>query len=197
MFFFFPFATEQAAETASRKQPQYGALPLLPAPKSAFTLERPGEHSFGSAFGQAGELAAGLLKQALSSLTSSMTALGNRANALFAQVAATLAFQRMASDAASFFGMFLPGFAQPAPQNGFAGSWIAPAPQPPLFSAFGLPGLANPWAGNPWALFTEATAMWTNFLLPATAPRRSPYNAPAPFTTTFAFPGFAWNFTFG
>ncbi len=197
MFFFFPFAAEQAAAPALWKLPQYSALPLLPAPKSAPARERPGETSLGGAVAQAGQLAVGLLKQALTSLASSMTALGNRANTLFAQVAATLAFDRMARDTASFFGMFLPGFAQPGPLTGFAGSWIAPAPQPPLFSSFGLPVLANPWAGNPWALFTEAAAMWTSFLMPAMSPRPSTYYAPAPVTTAFALPGFAWNFRFG
>jgi hypothetical protein len=192
MFFFFPFTTELAAAPASRKPPLYTPLPLLPAPKSAV------EDSLGGAVSQAGQVAVDFLKQALSSLTASMTALGNRANALFAQVAATLAFDRLARDTASFLGMFWPGFAKPLPQTGFAGGWLAPSPELPLYPSFGLPGFAaNSRAGNPWALFTEAAAMWTNFLMPATSPRRSSYYAPAPFTTTFALPGCAWNFTFG
>ncbi len=196
MFFFFPYTTELPAAPASRKLPRYGALPLLPAPRSAF--QRPGEISFGATVSQAGEFAVDFLKQALNSLTSSMTALGNRANALFAQIAAALAFERLARDTASFFGMFWPGFASPWPQTGAAGAWLAPTPQPALLSAFGLPGFAsNPWAGNPWALFTESAAMWTSFLMPAAPQRPSFYNAPAPVTSAFALPGCAWNFTFG
>ncbi len=192
MFFFFPFTTELAAAPASRKPPLFKPLPLLPAPKSAV------EDSLGGAVSQAAQVAVDFLKQALSSLTSSMTALGNRANALFAQVAAALAFDRLARDTASFFGMFWPGLAKSWPRSGFAGPLIAPTPEFSLYPSFGFPSFSgNPRAGNPWALFTESAAMWTSFLVPATSPRRSSYYAPAPVTTTFALPGCTWNVTFG
>ncbi len=195
MFFFFPFAAEPAA---FERSPQYKRLPLLPAPKSARPQEWTAEYSLGSAVSEAGNFAVDLLKRALSSIASSMTALGNRANALFTQVAAALAFERLARDTASFFGMFWPGFALPLPQTGFAGAWLAPTPQPALYPSFGVPGFgANPCAGNPWALFAEAATMWTSFWMPATPQRRSSFSAPAPVTTTIGLPGFSWNFTVG
>ncbi len=200
MFYFFPFALEPAATAVSRRVPQYKRLPLLPAPQSAPTRARP-ENGFASAVAEAGNLAVDLLKRALSSMASSMTALGNHANALFTQVAAALAYERMARDAASFFGMFWPGLAQPRQQLGFAGPWIAPAPQPPLFACFGLPGLqTNPWPlnpwPNPWGALTESLDMWTSVWAPAKPPqRRSSHGAPS--TATFALPGFSWSVTLG
>ena len=94
MFYFFPFALEPAATAVSQRVPQYKRLPLLPAPQSAPTRARP-ENGFASAVAEAGNLAVDLLKRALSSMASSMTALGNHANALFTQVAAALAYERM------------------------------------------------------------------------------------------------------
>jgi len=196
MFFFFPFAAEPA--DAFQRSPQYKPLPLLPAPHNARPQVQSAEYSMGNAVSEAGNLAVELKKRALASITSSMTALGNRANALFTQVAATLAFERMARETASFFGMFWPGFAQPRLQPGFAGAWIAPTAEPTLYAPFGVPGFAaNPWAGNPWALFADAATKWTSFWMPAAAQRRSSFLAPAPATATIALPGCSWSFAFG
>jgi hypothetical protein len=200
MFYVFPFALEPAARAVSRRVPLYKALPLLPAPQSARTRAQP-ENGFAGAVAGAGNLAVDLLKRALSSMASSMTALGNHANALFTQVAAALAYERMARDAASFFGMFWPGLAQPRQQPSFAGSWIAPALQPPLFACFGLPGpQANPWPlnpwPNPWGTLTGPLDMWTSLWAPAKAPQRGRSRG-APVTATFALPGFSWSVTLG
>lgn len=196
MFFFFPFVAEPAA--ASPRVPQYKPLPLLPAPQSARRSAQP-ENGLTNAVAQAGNLAVDLLKQALSSMASSMTALGNRANALFAQISAAFAYERMAREAVTFFGMFVPGFAQPRPPLGFAGPWLAPAQQPPLFACFGLPGFpANPSPLNPWGTFTEALGMWTSLWAPAPSPqRRSTGGMKNPVTTTFALPGFSCSVTLG
>ncbi len=198
MFFFFPFVLEPAAVPARPRVPRSKALPLLPRPQSARAEVRP-EFALAGAVSVAGSLAVDLLKRALTAIASSMTALGNRANALFAQVAGALAFERMAREAAPFFGMFWPGFARPKPQSGFAGPWIAPAQEPPLLAFFGLPGLqANPWPLNPWGMFADAAGMWSSVWLPSTTPqRRSPYGAPAPVTATFAMPGCSFSFTLG
>jgi hypothetical protein len=198
MFLFFPFALESSTAPVSQRVPQYKPLPFLPQPQSARAQVQP-ENGLASAVSSAGNLAVDLLKKALSSIASSMTALGNRANALFSQVAAALAFDRMARQAASLFEMFWPGFALPKPQMGFAGPWTAPALQQPLFAGFGLPGFqASPTPLNPWGAVTEALDMWTNIWAPAKAPqRRSTYGTAAPVTTTFAFPGFAWSLTLG
>ncbi|MGO9486657.1 MAG: hypothetical protein ACLPX9_19125 [Rhodomicrobium sp.] len=196
--FFFPFVLEPVAVPARPRVPQSKALALLPQRQSARAEVRP-EFALAGAVSEAGSLAVDLLKRALTAIASSMTALGNRANALFAQVAGALAFERMAREAASFFGMFSPGFAQPKRRLGFAGPWIAPAQEPPLLASFGLPGLqANPWPLNPWGMFADALGMWSSVWLPATTPqRRSLYGAPAPITTTFAVPGCSFSFTLG
>jgi hypothetical protein len=189
MFFLFPFVAEPAAAPASQHAPRYMPLPLLPEPQSA----RAPESGLASAVSQAGSLAVDLLKRALSSMASSMTALGNRANALFSQVVAGLAYERMMRETASLFGMFLPAFAQPKPRLGFSGPWATPAGVPALPASFGLPGFQPLF--NPWGALTETLDMWTSLWMPAApSQRRNPRGTPAPVSATFAFPGFSWTF---
>jgi hypothetical protein len=197
MFFLFPFVGEPAVAPALGRAQQYMTLPLLPQPHSARAKARP-ENGLADAVSQAGSLAVELLKRALSSMTSSLTALGNHANALFSQVAAALAYERMARETASFLGAFWPGFAQPRALPSFAGPWIAPA-GPPLFACFGLPQKQlTPALPNPWGAFTEAFDMWTSLWAPAAAPqRRHSSGTTSPVTATFGVPGFTWSFTLG
>jgi|SRR5208337_918005 len=196
MFFFFPFASEPAAAPASQKLTHYSALPMLPAPRTPRLEDRAAPDGIGNAIFEAGQFAVDLLRRALGSFTSSLTALSSRANALFAQVAANLAFERAMRDTAASFGVSWPGFGQQQPQSGFApGTWYKATP----LSPFALPGFPmNPWAANPWSFFTEAVDMWASFWLPSAAPqRRSPYGSPAPLTATAGLPGFSWSFTLG
>jgi hypothetical protein len=186
MLFFFPFAVEPAAGPARTAQ---WPLPMLPAPRGARGPAERSEQGFANAISEAGQLTADLLKQALGSLTSSMTALGNRANAFFAQIAAALAFDRIARDTASFFGMVWPGLGATPPPLAFAGPWAAAFPNLAPYSAFGLPA-----AANPWALFAQAANMWTSLWLPASPPART---RPAPVMATSWVPGFDLSFMFG
>lgn len=173
MYFFFPFAAEPAAAPASQKLPQYKALPMLPTPRDT-PGERSGSAGFGGAIAEVGNMAVELLRRALTSLATSLTALGSRANAFFAQLAAALAFDRAARDTAASFGMSWPPFGQPLPQTGFAtGPWFAPLQAPFQTSPFGVPGFStDSLSGNPWAPFTEAFESWTSLWMPAPAPQR-------------------------
>ena len=193
MFFLFPFVAEPAAAPASQSAPRYKPLTLLPEPQSVRAQTRP-ESGLTSAVSQAGSLAVDLLKRALSAMASSMTALGNRANALFSQAVAWLAYERMMRETASLFGMFFPALAQlqPQPRFGLSGPWATPAGVPALPASFGLPGF-QPF--NPWDALTETLDMWTSLCMPAApSQRRNPRSTPAPVTVTFAFPGFSWTF---
>ena len=192
MFFLFPFVAEPAAAPASQHAPRFWLLPLLPEPQSAHAQTRP-ESGLASAVSQAGSLAVDLLKRALSAMASSMTALGNRSNALFSQAVAWLAYERMMRETASLFGMFLPAFAQPKPGFGFASPWATPAGVPALPASFGLSGFQP--LSNPWGALTETLDMWTSLWMPAApSQRRNTRNTPAPVNATFAFPGFPWTF---
>jgi hypothetical protein len=170
MFFFLPFIA--APEPASASVLQRTVLPLLPASRTA-RAGQPAEAGLPGAISEAGNAAVSLLKRALASMASSMTALGNRANALFGQVAAALAFQRMARQTAELFGAFWPGFAQGTPRYGFAAPWMGLAPQPGLSGSFGLPGFdANLWPLNPLNAVNQALGMWAGFFAPAASHRR-------------------------
>ncbi len=204
MFFFFPFAAEPASAPASGKVPEFRSLPMLPAPASreVRNIARPGKDGPGNAIFEAAQIAMDLLRRAIAALTSSLTALGSRTSALFAQVSANLAFDRAARDTASSFGMSWPGSVLQGAGTGFdPAGWFAPFQQPAPVSAFGFPGIpANPFAGNPFSLFTEALDMWTGFLMPAAPPKRPAPNThavPAPATATITFPGGSWSFTWG
>lgn len=198
MLFLFPFAIDSAAAPASSRPVRQRTLPMLPAPNSARSQARPGEYALVSAISEAGPLAADLLRQAIGALTSWLAALGNQANAFFAQIATFVAFDRFARDMASFWGAVGPGFASPQWPAGFAGFCPAPARQPSLNPFFGLSSYsANPAPANPWALFAEAANMWTSFWLPTPAPKRPEPTRFAPLATTVLFPGFAWSFTPG
>ncbi|MGO9460939.1 MAG: hypothetical protein ACLP1W_12630 [Rhodomicrobium sp.] len=197
MFFFFPFAAESAAAPVSLKLAQRSALPMLPAPRDFRSGYGAPPHDIASAISEAGQFSVDLFRRALGSLTSSLTALSSRANALFAQVAASLALERAMRDTAASFGVSWPGFGLQQPQSGFAPStWYKPYREPAPLSPFALPGFPmNPWAANPWSFFTEAVDMWTNVWLPSAAPQRR--STPAPVTATAGFPGFSWSFTLG
>ena len=91
MFFFFPFNTESQSSSSAKTLP---LLPFLPAPASARTNPRRTERAC-----DIGDFAVDFLRQTIVAFTSSLTALGNAANALFAQTTAVLATDRVARDA--------------------------------------------------------------------------------------------------
>jgi hypothetical protein len=169
---------------------------MLPAPL-AEGEQLPGGHEFAGAVAEAGRIALDLLRRALTSIMSSLTALGSRANALFAQIAASLAFERAARETAASFGPKF--FEQRWPRGDLGnGAWSPLLASMSRFSP-GLPTFGmNPWAENPWTLFANTMEAMTNFWLPQAAPRRGgPSATPAPVTVSFALPGCAWSFTFG
>jgi hypothetical protein len=196
VFFFFPFALEPASPGPVHYKP----LPMLPAP-SGWRREEAAETAFADAMASAGYLAAGLLRHALISITSSLTALGNQANMLFSQVAAALAFDRLARQAASFSGISWPYFGPYFPQPArAAGLWPAPFQYPAWYSPAAIPiWPVNLWA-NPWSALTEAFAVWANVWAPSVAQRRPTSSAlveKPPFTATLSVPGFSWSVTLG
>jgi hypothetical protein len=197
VLFFFPFALEPASQSLVDHKP----LPMLPASRGRREAERAAETAFADMIGQGGNLTADLLRRALIAMTSSLTALGNQANLLFSQIAATLAFDRMARQAASFFGTSWPPFAPYLPhQMWAAGLWPAPFQNTAWYSAAATPAWpANFWA-NPWPGLTEAFTAWANIWMPAVPqhrPSSSASDAKAPFSTTLSAPGFSWSVTLG
>jgi len=189
MFFFFPFYAESKPSYSGRSSPRFGTLPLLPAPASARSRDADRAGDFGG-FG------VDLIRQTISAFTSSLTALGNQANALFAQVAAALAFDRSARDTVSFIDAAWRGFGAPKAPTSLFGSWPSQTPDPMSFSPFLTQGF-NPLATNPWAAFAEGMNFWKNLWMPG-APQRNPYSfgssTPAkPFMTKVSTPwGFSW-----
>ncbi len=197
MFSFFPFYAESQAALNGRGASYAKTLPLLPASWSARTDSRAKDRT--SDFGGFG---IDLLRQVISALTSSLTALGNRANALFAQLTAALAFDRVARDTANFINTAFSGFglqsgARPSPFGAFRAS---PTQDAMSFSPF-LQGF-NPLAMNPWGAFAEGMNFWTSMWIPATA-QRNPFGfggnkAASPFMTKVSTPGgFSWGFAWG
>jgi hypothetical protein len=153
MFFFFPFAGMQTPSAGRSFSP----LPLLPAPKSFSSSASEGFNFWG--------FPAGFLRRSLETCMSSLTALGGRANALFAQVAAALAFDRIASSATAFVEAAFSGFG--APHGGLASfgfpwqaqDWLSNAPS-------AMSNAMSPWGANPWAAFSEGFAFWTDLWAP-------------------------------
>lgn len=144
MFFLFPFYTESRASSNGGGFSYSKTLPLLPAPGSARTSSRATDRAW-----DFGDFGVDLLRQVISAFTSSLTALGNRANALFAQLTAALAFDRVARDTVTFVNSAFSGFglssgARPSPFGAFR---MNPAQAPMSFSPFLMQGF-NPLAMN-------------------------------------------------
>jgi len=187
MFFFFPFAGVQAA--AGSGASRLAILPMLPAPGSASAdagLPGPGFDLWG--------VPAEVLRKSAGALMSSLTALGNSANAIFSQVAAALALDRVAGDTTAFLEAFF-GFGSSRFNPGaFASVWGG---QPA--------GCASPMQSfmNPWEAFAQSVDFWTKLWTPAApqgAPystgRKSPPSQPPAFTTKASTPGaFSWAFS--
>ncbi len=195
MFSFFPFVAEGGASSSSNSAMRKVTLPLLPAPGrgSARSSDPRYDLDFGG-------IALGLLRQTLSGFTSSLTALGNRANVLFAQVAAALAFDRVARDTAAFLQAAWSGFGMPrGNQSPFAFTRLGQSQDPMSFGGFPMQSFMNPLAGNPWGMFAESMNFWTSLWMPA-APfggsySRAPYN---PFAAMVNAPGgLKWGFAWG
>jgi hypothetical protein len=175
---------------------------MLPAPGGRQQEGPAAGAAFADAIAQSGYIAAGLLRYTLISITSSLTALGNQANLLFAQTATALAFDRMTRQAAALSGMGWPAPAPYFPQQIWA-AWLWPAPiQPPLwwFSPAAIPAWpANLW-GNAGPALTEAFTAWAKIWEPAMAPRSPAPGALGgrpPFTATLSLPGCSWSVTLG
>jgi hypothetical protein len=190
MFFFFPFNTESQSSSSAKTLP---LLPFLPAPASARTNPRRTERA-----GDIGDFAVDFLRQTIVAFTSSLTALGNAANALFAQTTAVLATDRVARDAVGFLnGNWFNFGAQKNPMSPFGP--YRQMQDPMSFFPFLTQGF-SPTAFNPWAAFSEGMNFWANMWMPA-APRRNPFgNAPGatPFAAKVSAPnGFTWGFSWG
>ncbi len=192
-FFFFPFYTGSQPSSNGRSSSEAKTLPLLPASGSAKRSANAG----GSA-GDFGEFALSLLQQTMAAFSASLTALGNQANALFAQLAATLALDRSMRSTASLFDGSLFGFgSQKARQGPFGFPLPGQAMNPMSFSPLLTQGF-SPWAVNPWGAFTDGMNFWQSMWMPS-APKRGPFgnSAAAPFTAKISAPngvsfGFSW-----
>ncbi len=182
MFFFFPFYTESQPSSNGGGSSSAKALPLLPAPGASRTSDRSWDF---------GDFAMDLLRQTIQVFTSSLTALGNQANALFAQITAALAFDRVTRDSAAFLNNAWTGLLSPNARTAPFGLYHGQDPM--SFSPFML-GNFNPWAMNPWAAFAEGMNFWTSLWMPA-APKRS---TSSPFMAKVSTPGgFTWGFSWG
>ncbi len=125
MFFFFPFAGMQPAADRSSSA---GPLPLLPKPKSASSSSSRAQPDLWG-------YSVDLLRGSISTFAQSLTAISSRANALFTQVAAALAFDRIARDSMAFFQAAMAGFGAPsARQSAFGFSWPSQQQDPMSFS---------------------------------------------------------------
>jgi hypothetical protein len=190
MFFFFPFGGMEAPFARDGSSGRT-TLPLLPAPRSAFESDNDAHRGFDVI-----DLSIGLLHRSIAALTSSLTALGNSANALFAQVASALALDRVTSDAAAFINAAFGGFGAPlAGQPSFGFPWAPFAQNLPSFSP---QSFMAPWAIDPWTAFAESFEFWTKMWMPM-APQSNPQSRSAdssPFTTKGPTPGaFSWAFS--
>lgn len=183
MVFFFPFYTEQSKPWAPDRGTSAKTLPLLPVPAKAAKRER-----------DLGDFVVDLLRQVISAFTSSLTALGNNANAYFAQVSAALAMDRAGRSTMQLFapraGFGMPG-TRPVAQQGF---------DPMSFSPMLTQGF-NPLAMNPWAVFTESLNFWASLWMPPFAqPAASSHGktSATPFMTKISTPyGFSFGFSWG
>ncbi len=195
MFFFYPFAAEGGASSNSGRARRTETLPLLPSPGRGYAHS--GAPRLDMDFGN---IALGLLRQTLSGFTASLTALGNRANALFAQVAAALAFDRVARDTAAFLQAAWGGFGVPgAGQTPFGFPRPGQSHDPMSFGSFPMQSFMTPWATNPWGMFTEGMNFWASLWMPAAPFGSSGTKMPAnPFTTMVSGPGgLKWGFSWG
>lgn len=167
MFFFFPFAgVQSAADRSSSAQ----LLPFLPKPKSASSSSSGAQPDFWG-------YSVDLLRGSISTFAQSLTAISSRANALFTQVAAALAFDRIARDSMAFFQAAMAGFGAPSVrQSAFGFSWPSQQQDPMSFSPM-LQGFSNPAAGNPWAAFSQGLDFWAQLWTPA--PQKSAPFKPA------------------
>jgi len=192
MFFFFPFYTESQSSSNGLGSSNAKTLPLLPAPASARTNPRTTDRAC-----DFGGFAVDLLRQTIAVFTSSLSALGNAANALFAQTTAAFATNRVAHDAAGFLNGNWFNFGAPKNPTSPFGSYRQ-MQDPMSFSPFLTQGF-NPMAFNPWAAFAEGMNFWASMWMPA-APQRNPFSsAPAtPFMAKVSTPnGFSWGFSWG
>ena len=164
MFFFFPFVAEGQASPVARQSPRAAALPLLPVPRAS----RPSEPR-GDVAPDLPTIGVDLVRQAMAAFTSSLTALGSRTNALFAQVAAGLALDRAARATAAAFGGGLPGIAPYAPRAVSLGSpWQIPTPAFPFAPQAPFMTL---WPEDPWVAFAQSIDFWAKLWIPAAAQR--------------------------
>jgi len=192
MFFFFPFNTESQSSSNGWGSSNAKALPLLPAPAGARMNPRRTERAW-----DFGDFSVDLLQRTMAAFTSSLTALGNAANALFAQTAAVLATDRVARDAAGFLnGNWFNFGAQKNPMSPFGA--YRQMQDPMAFSPFLTQGF-NPMAFNPWGAFAEGMNFWASMWMPAAQPR-SPFRSTpaAPFMAKVSAPnGLTWGFSWG
>jgi hypothetical protein len=179
MFFFFPVNDIAMA-----------APPTMGSPS-----RHSGQRSFGSVNESDADISVEIVRHALTSFMSSVTASGSRWSALFAQISAGLAMDRAVRDTASSFGTACGGlgFCE-LPWTFFPG--VARGKGPWHSS---VPPAMHAWTGNPWSLYCEGLAALSKVWFPA-FPEQGLAKIPhrrggAPFTAVFSVPGFTWGFT--
>lgn len=188
MFFFYPFDLQ--SQPLSNRAYGGGSLPLLPASGSAKTTLRGGLGAIDFE-----DFFVDLVRKTITAFTASLTALGNAANALFAQLTATLSWDRVARDNATFLG----GVFGAQKAQGLSFFPYRPDLQDPMaFSPLLTQGF-NPFAINPWTAFAEGLNFWASLWMPAAAQRVSQRNAPPQnFMAKVSTPnGFTWGFSWG
>jgi hypothetical protein len=210
MFPFLAFASaaqSQSASPSSRASVNYFAAPWAAAPLPKPEPVRPLD--FGDVF-------VDFLREAIAFWARHYEALGNRANLLFTQIAAALAFERAARETSAAVTQAYAAFGLKPPASAIP-QWSQPQLLAPLTS-FEPGSLAaqwtslNPWfnpaatkaAFDTWGAVAESFNVWTKIWQPAApqqtpAPQKSTALVPAkPFTATVTAPGgFNWAFSFG
>ncbi len=191
MFFFFPLLAQTQPQSPAPSRP------LLAAPRHRYQSGDATRSTFGLANEDLAGLGVDLVRRALLSFTSSLTALGNHSNALFAQVAAALAIDRAARATVSSMGSA--GFRPSNPwQTMGQAAWFGPSQHPMSHSPFAAWAMMPSWAGNPWAPFAQALDVWTKVWTPfkpwPTANNDRHRSDTPPFTTVISMPGISWGF---
>ncbi len=132
------------------------------------------------------------LRQTIVLVTSSLTALGNQANAYFTQLSAFLAFDRMARSMEVFGFGFRPKPLLPVGHMPMLNAWSA-------FFAAPFHTCAAPWFASPFNALSDLSSAWAscfNPLMPGGFSKAvaTPTDDKPPFTATFVMPGFTWGF---
>lgn len=207
LFAFVPFfgLAPQQSEPSAYAPARTRALPLLPQPnrydRALVAAQKPATLS--SSMGEfAGYFTTGV-NRTLAYITSSLTALGSRANAMFATISAALALDRATRDTMSSFG-YKNAYAPAPSPYGLDAFWPKPAlarPHNTIGNPFDPLAITDHFSNfNPWVAFSKGLAAFCDFGAPQSY-RPSPYDrSPTPpqtmtLSVPALFPGLSWGFT--